>query len=236
MRTTASSGAALAMAMTGIIVVVFQPQAIVAQDAATGGAVTIPADFRTSMFNYVTVDRADGKIYELYINRRGLEGWQRGRDFAPGTVFAIESFAAQRGPDGTLLRDANGKLIKAESENEIHVSEKRLSWADDGACTSESLMKGAPTGTGLWRMAAFDPRNGQRIAQATQKPGECHQCHSDKRAEDFVLSPGVLDMARQASARVTWTWANCGERDICFGGPPKPLSAPLPHCGETFPQ
>jgi hypothetical protein len=198
-------------------------------------AVFAEADFRQSMTRYTTVDRADGKIYEIYINSIGLDGWRAERRLPMGSIFAIESFLAERNADGSLLRDADGRLVKGASENEIHVSEKRAVWPNENECTSPSLMQGRPMGEGLWRMAAFDGRNGNRIAEATQTPGECHQCHNDRRGEDFILSRGLLDSFAR-SDKPSYISFTCGERDICFGGPPKPLSSPLPACEATFPR
>jgi hypothetical protein len=223
--------ALLASAFVGAVLV----SAIAAFAQARPERVELPTDFRSTMAHYATVERADGKVYEIYINRTGLEGWRADRRLADGASFAIESFDAQRDGNGALLRDASGSLVKGESDNEIHVSAKRLAWNGKAECTSPSLMNGRAMGEGLWRMAAFDPRNGERIAKATQTPGECHQCHNDRRGEDFILSRGLLDRFA-SSGQVATISFTCGERDICFGGPPKPLSAPLPDCGETFPQ
>jgi hypothetical protein len=199
-----------------------------------GPRVEFPRDFRTGMAHYATVDRADGKVYELYVNEAALAGWQRFRPFPEGAVFAIESFLAERNADGSPRTGAGGRLVKGRSENEIHVSAKRSDWPPDGECSGESLMQGQPAGSGRWRVGAFDPRDGKRIERASHPPGECVQCHTDRRGEDFLLSAGLLDTFRRTRQTVYFRWTQCGERDICFGGPPKPLSSPLPSCEATF--
>jgi hypothetical protein len=195
--------------------------------------IELPNNFRQQMTHYATVDRADGKVYELFINQLALQNWRTSRQLPTGSLFVIESFYAQKNAAGNLLRDAQGRLIKGASENELHLSEKQNRWANNGECTSPSLMNGRPNGQGQWRMAAFDPRNGQRIVQATQKPALCVQCHQDRRAEDFLLSRGLLDSfsTRGRTAHISFS---CGEREICFGGEPRPLSAPEPVCSDSF--
>jgi hypothetical protein len=195
--------------------------------------VAYPEAFRSAMAHYATVDRADGKVYELFVNQPALEAWRRDRQLPAGAVFVIESFLAERRADGAFARDAAGRLVKGASENEIHVAEKQATWAPNGECTSPSLMNGRPMASGSWRAGAFDPRNGQRIVRASHPPGECHQCHTDRRGEDFILSRGLLD-SFAASGRTSTISFMCGEREICFGGPPKPLSSPLPACEATF--
>jgi hypothetical protein len=193
-----------------------------------------PENYREEMAHYATVDRADNKVYELYVNIEALNRWREERSFSVGTTFVIESFDASLSADGKPERDASGNLIKGASDNEIHVSEKQVQWSDNGECTTPNLMAGQPAGEGFWRMAAFDPRNGTRIANATQKPGECHQCHMDRRAENFILSRGLLDSFARSGvvSRISF---DCGEREICFGGPSRPLSVPEPICPSAFP-
>jgi Cytochrome P460 len=192
-----------------------------------------PQNFQTSMARYATVDRADGKLYELYISNPALAAWRSERRLPPGALFVIESFSAQRGADGAVARDRDGRLLKGDSENEIHVSQKEAAWVRNGECTSPSLMGGRPSGAGQWRMAAFDPRSGQRILQASQKPAVCHQCHQDRRAEDFILSRGLLDSFVR-SGQASYISFACGEREICFGGDARPLSAAEPTCADRF--
>jgi hypothetical protein len=69
---------------------------------------------------------------------------------------------------------------------------------------------------GTWRYAGFDPRDGRPT------PGldiaTCHDCHRNHRAEDAMLSRGLLDRfaATGEPAFISFT---CGARDICFGAP-----------------
>jgi hypothetical protein len=174
--------------------------------------IVYPTDFRRTMSLYSTIDRADGKVYEIFINRTALEIWRLERRLPHGTQFVIESFNAQRNASGVLLRDARGRLLKGASDNEIHVSEKRNDWTGTEQTTLGNLF-GTPTQNERWRMAAFDPRDGKSVAVNI---AECHQCHQDSRAEDFNLSRGLLD-GFVRSGQPSYIAFTCEKREICFG-------------------
>ncbi len=185
--------------------------AVLAQNNARD-RIVYPNDFRRTMSLYTTIDRADGKVYEIFINRTALETWRTERRLPHGTQFVIESFSAGRNANGQLLRNARGRLVKGASDNEIHVSEKRTDWTGSEQMTTGNVF-GTPTQNGRWRMAAFDPRDGRSVSVNV---AECHQCHQDARAEDFILSRGLLDgFAR--SNQPSYISFSCGQREICFG-------------------
>ena len=177
--------------------------------------VEFPRDFRQTMSLYTTVDRSDGKVYEIFINRTALEVWRAERRLPNGTQFVIESFNARRDANGQFSRNAQGRLIKGESENEIHVTEKRSNWANNGEQTTIGMLFGSPTQNGTWRVGAFDPRDGRRV---TVDIAECHKCHLDRRAEDFHLSRGLLDSFAR-SGQPSYISFTCERREICFGTP-----------------
>ncbi len=178
----------------------------------------IPLDtgFRSTMNHYATVDRADGKVYQIYINDLALNAWRDERHLPSGTVFAIESFLAEVDANGDVVLDANRRMIAAASENDIHVAMKSENWADDGRLTTVGLLFGEETEGGTWRMAGFDPRDGSEHTELSM--AECHECHVDHRAEDFILSRGLLDRYVR-SGMPAYISFSCGEREICFGSP-----------------
>ncbi len=137
-----------------------------------------PTDYRRNMAHYATVDRPDGKIYEIFINHEARAAYGNTNILPNGTTLVIESFVAQRNANGQLTRDARGRLQKATSENEIHVTQKRNNW----------LPSRNEQTSGQWRVAAFDPRNATRIESI--KAADCHSCHTDqsKPSRDFVFS------------------------------------------------
>ena len=177
-------------------------------DASGGDRIALDRDFRTTMNRYAVVDRADGVVYDLYINDSGLDGWRDGRRLGSGTVFAIESFAGPGGAADGTERDA--------AHRDVHLSMKSEAWASGDAITTTATRFGEPTGPGTWRMAGVDPRSGEPT------PGldiaACHDCHLDRRAEDFILSRGLLDRFLRTGRPATISFA-CAEREICFGVP-----------------
>jgi hypothetical protein len=177
--------------------------------------IEFPQNYKQTMALYTTLDRADGKIYEIYINRPALETWRNQRRLPSGTQFVIESFTARRTSSGAFQTDTRGRLVKDSSEFEIHVSEKRNDWANNAVQSTTGLLFGQPTADGQWRMDAFDPRDGSRIAKTTAQIAECHQCHTDRRAEDFILSRGLLD-GFVRTGQPSYIRFSCKEREICF--------------------
>ena len=189
------------------------PLALLAQE---GARIALPNDFRTSMQHYASVDRADGITYRLYINEMALDTWREERRLPSGTIFAIENFLAATDAEGRAQRDDAGRLVPGESLNDVHVAMKSASWADDGPQTTTAILRGAASAHGTWRMAGFDPRNGEPTPDLNL--AECHTCHLDPRAEDFHLSRGLLDgfVRTGTPAFISFT---CVEREICFGAP-----------------
>ena len=116
------------------------------------------------------------------------------------------------------VRDARGRLVRGASENEIHVTEKRTDWVQNGEITSSGLLFGNRTTGGTWRVGAFDPRDGSVIPKTDAQVRECHECHVERRAEDFVLSRGLLD-GFVGSGQVSHISFSCPQREICFGTP-----------------
>jgi hypothetical protein len=190
-----------------------------AQAVTSRERVEFPQNYREDMNLYAVVDRIDGKVYEIFVNDTALESWRDERILPNGTTFVIESFNAQQDDAGNFLRDERGRLIKGESEFEIHVNEKRSDWASNDEITSTGLLSGNETGNGQWRVSSFDPRTGL-FAEPANGDGiqACHTCHLERRAEDFVLSRGLLDNFVRTGTP-SYISFNCTEREICFGTP-----------------
>jgi hypothetical protein len=152
--------------------------------------VEFPSNFRQTMFHYATVDRPDGKIYEIFIDRTALPNVRQGEAVPSGTRLVIESFLARRN-NNQLERNAQGRLVKDRSEFDIHVIEKRNDWQSNNELTS-----------GAWRVGAFDPRDGKPTPNLNLR--ECHECHTDasKPSRDFVFSWGLLGSAARSGQTV----------------------------------
>jgi hypothetical protein len=184
--------------------------------AETAATVERALDFRTTYNHYASVDRVDGKTYRIHINDIGLEGWRADRRLPAGTVIAIESFLAETDASGGYVLE-NGRMIAGASDNDIHVVMKAEAWspAETGPET-RGIVRGVATENGTWRVAAFNPQTGADTPGLSMQ--ECHDCHRDHRAEDFILSRGLLDRF-VSSGQPAFISFSCGERDICFGQP-----------------
>ena len=200
---------AIALAVAIAVVTGITAQRAAMAEPRDGPTERVGPEFREAMHRYAIVDRGDGKVYDLYVDPRTLEVWRSQRRLPDGAIFAIESFA----PHADGLREASGHLVRGASENDVHVAVKSTGWGREDVPTSTGLLFGQPTEDGRWRMDGFDPRTGARTPDLDI--AECHACHLDRRAEDFILSRGLLDrFARTgAPARITF---DCVGREICF--------------------
>lgn len=205
-------GASAAIGLLAALVAAFG--VAVAQDR---DPLALAQDFRETMHHYATIERADGKLYESYVNDLALETWLAERRLPPGTVFAIESFDAARNADGTVLASETGGFVRGPSDRDVHVSIKRDDWPDDGTLTTAGLLFGASTDAdGSWRMVGFDPDTGATTSGLDI--ADCHECYLDRRAEDFILSRGLLDRFARTGEPASISF-ECPEREICFGTP-----------------
>jgi hypothetical protein len=76
------------------------------------GELALPANYKSWPVFLLGVERADAKqIRDIYINDVGHKAAKGGK-FANGTVSVMELHKAKANPDGSLAKDANGKLIK----------------------------------------------------------------------------------------------------------------------------
>lgn len=179
---------------------------------STPASLDFDPNFRNVMIRYATVDRADGKVYDLYVSAAAFDILPLARQVPSGVSLAIESFSAERNAAGALVRDADGWLVKAVSDNDVHVSMKALEWVDREPMSSQGQLLGEPTSGGTWRMAGFDPRTGEPTAGLDVSL--CHGCHRDRRSADFVLSRDLLDAFAQ-TGQPTRISLPCRARDIC---------------------
>lgn len=78
------------------------------------GELALPANYKSWPVFLAEVQRPDAKqIREIWINPVGAKA-ARGGQFPDGTVSVMELYKAKEGPDGALLKDASGKLVKGD--------------------------------------------------------------------------------------------------------------------------
>ena len=132
----------------------------------------VPADYKSWSKFLVNIQRADAKqVRDIYVNTTGARA-QKGQSFANGTVFVMENYAARENADGTLMKGADGKLVKGNLLR-VFVMGKGEGWGDS-----------APQGlkNGDWVYASYGA-DGKMTADAI---APCRACHLPLTKVDFV--------------------------------------------------
>ena len=138
------------------------------------GEVKLPSDYKSWPKFIGTVDRADAKqVRDMYINPVGAKV-KAGEKFPNGTVSVMEIYKAQENDDGTLKKDADGRLVKGNMLK-VFVMGKGEGWGDL-----------APAGlkNGDWSYSAYlaDGKVAPDLAAA------CRGCHLPVgEAKDFMF-------------------------------------------------
>jgi Cytochrome P460 len=169
-KTTALVAASVAMTVAASF-------AVLAQTVSYGGdKINFPAAYDKGVL-YTTVDRADNKQYrEFYASAEAVAAAKKGEPLPVGTVITMVQFKAKLDPQGTPLKDANGRFIKDEL-NGYAVMEKQKGW---GAGIPEEIRNGE------WEYRGF--KTDKTVNDKANLKG-CFECHKplDKRL-DFVFT------------------------------------------------
>lgn len=93
------------------------------------GELALPANYKSWPVSLKGVERPDVKqVRDIYFNDVGAKA-KKGEKFANGTVSVMEIHKAKANPDGTLAKDANGKLIK-DGLAKVFMMGKGEGWGD----------------------------------------------------------------------------------------------------------
>jgi Cytochrome P460 len=93
------------------------------------GDLTVPADYKSWPTYLSEVQRPDVKqVRELYINSIGAKATAGGA-FPDGTISVMELYKAKEGADGTLMKNADGKLVKGDLLK-VYVMGKGKGWGE----------------------------------------------------------------------------------------------------------
>lgn len=144
-------------------------------------AVALPANYRTDFLHYVTVDRPDATVRDLYINPAAVAELRRTRRLPDDAIVVIEAYQAQLDTNGDAILDAEGRYLKAEPMAMIHVAHKRSDWA-------EADFPGAAR-SGDWNFGSFQFATGAPFAENLSA---CFNCHQATARSDFVYSASQL--------------------------------------------
>jgi hypothetical protein len=154
--------------------------------AMNDGELALPADYKTWPKFLSAVQRPDAKqVREIYMNPIAQQG-TAAKGFPNGSVFVMENFAAAVKPDGTLQRDAEGKLVK-EKLVSVFVQGKNVGWGE----------KANPAlANGNWIYSAYTP-SGEKSTVSTDT---CRVCHLPQASKDFVHRYDEYFATRKTSA------------------------------------
>jgi len=134
------------------------------------GELALPADYKSWPVFVKEVQKPDA-VRDLYVNPVGARAAQ-GQMFPNGTQFVMEIYSARKAADGTVEKDAAGKLVK-DKLAKVFVMGKGEGWGQD---VPDNVK------TGAWVYAAYGP-DGQPLKANFQ---ECRACHVPLAQKDFV--------------------------------------------------
>jgi plastocyanin len=163
--------------------------------------VTFPADWKSHAL-YTTVDRYDNKQYrELYASSaNAVQAMKAGNPLPHGTVLTMVSYKAQVDSQGSPVKDADGRFVKADMVA-IAVMEKQAGW---GTEYPPDLRNGE------WEYAIFTP-DGKLNEKANYKG--CFTCHKPHEKQDFVIS-----LAKVAATTPAAVVMKSGPTDVNIAG------------------
>ncbi len=167
------------------------PVAAVTTDGAfvPTSAVTYPANYQTDFEHYVTIDRPDGTVRDIYINPEAVDALRISRRLPAGTVIVVEAYNALADADDEPVRDAGGRYIKGEPLDMVHVLHKRSDWLPDDFP--------GEIRNGDWNFGSFEFASGAPFDESLTA---CFNCHQAMPATDFLYSTRELLAYARADA------------------------------------
>lgn len=137
------------------------------------GELAMPAGYKSWPSFLPAVQRADAKqVREIYMNPVAAKG-SADKGFPNGSLFVMENYAAQANSDGSLKKDADGKLIKGELLR-VFVMGKNAGWGQD---VPDNLKNGN------WVYSSYLATG----AKGPEKTETCRACHAPlTQSKDFV--------------------------------------------------
>ncbi len=133
---------------------------------ADGERVTYPKDYRTSLENYLSLDRTmnDDQVIRLFTSKEALAAAKAGEKIPDGTVVVAEVYKAKKDKDGKVIESALGRRMR-DKFAAIAVMKKGAGW---GKTIPEEFRNGD------WDFAVFSPA-GERLAK--KDLNKCRSCH-----------------------------------------------------------
>jgi hypothetical protein len=120
-----------------------------------------------------------------------------------GTILVIDGYHAAQNAQGEYLKDVNGRFIKGEPFEEIHVLQKRSDW-QESEFPSEAR-------AGDWNFGSFSRSSGEIFDEDLNA---CFHCHRPTSNTDFVYSyPHLADFTLKGKTQ--YFWCDLPERIAC---------------------
>jgi hypothetical protein len=165
--------------------------------------VELPENYRTEFLHYATVDHSDAVIRNIYISPQAANDLQVGYSLPNQTIIVIEAYNAELDLDGEPLRDANGRYIKAEPLDMVHVAEKRFDW-------SESDFSGTVR-AGSWNFGSYAYETGDLYDEDINA---CFNCHNATGNSDFIYTYSLLGRYKR-SGETQYLYCDLPDRIAC---------------------
>jgi len=139
--------------------------------------IAFPADYRTEMVNYVSLDRTQNpdQTIRLFAPRAALDAAKAGEELPDGTVLVAEIYKARMDEDGKVITSSLGRRIR-DKFAAVAVMEKGKGWG-------ETFPAGLRNGD--WDFAIFSPQ-GERLVN--KDLNECRACHAPLEKSQHLFS------------------------------------------------
>lgn len=139
--------------------------------------IAFPAQYRTEMVNYVSLDRTQNadQTIRLFAPKAALDVTKEGKELPYGTVLVAEIYKAKKDPSGKVITSSLGRRIRGDFAA-IAVMQKEKGW---GETISPELRNGD------WDFAIFSP-DGERLAN--KDLNECRACHAPLKNTQNLFS------------------------------------------------
>lgn len=144
-------------------------------------AVPYPAGYRDKFVYFLTVDRLDATVRDLYISPEALDELRRGNPLPEDAIIVIEGYRAQVDDNGDPMTGPDGRYIKAAPFEMLHVMHRRSDWSD---ADFPSVVR-----AGRWNFGSFDVNTGARFDEDL---AACFNCHQAMANTDFLYSTSHL--------------------------------------------
>lgn len=143
---------------------------------AQGKPLTLPADYRSTFTNYLSLDRVQNadQTIRLFANDIAMKGPGTDGKLPFGSVLVAEVYKAKKASDGTVLKSALGRRIRGKFAL-IAIMER-----------GEALGNDQPDGlkNGHWEFATFKPDG----SPAKKDLNACRACHAPLTSSNHLFS------------------------------------------------